>query len=452
MIVRLRRPSRVFRALLALAALIAVASPASAIDIQRVVSPGGVEAWLVESHSLPIVALRFAFDGGTAQDPPSLPGVANFVSVTADEGAGDLDSEAFQGLLSEYSIALRFSVGNDYFYGSLRTLTENADLAFELLRLSVTEPRFDPEPVERLRGELLAGIAADLTDPDAIAGQAMLSALMPDHPYSWPHDGTLESVAAITADDLRAYRERVFARSTLHVAVVGDIDAVTLAPLLDEVFGALPSEPDLVPVPDIEPVEGEHVDVSMDIPQVSIQFATAGIAWDDPDIYAAIIANYILGGGSSSRLFVELRERRGLVYGVGTSWFALRRSEAFYGSTETRPHVSDEVLAVIEDELRRFVAEGPTEAEVAHAKGYMIGSYPTSFTTSSAIAEQLLGIQIEGLGIDYVDRRNDLVAAVTVEDVRAVLQRFLAGHDLTIVRVGPIDGEEPPIPAGASSP
>ena len=422
-----------------LLALLALAAPARAIDIQQVVSPGGIEAWLVETHALPIISVEFAFAGGTAQDPPDLPGVATFVSVTMDEGAGDLDSQAFQGLLQEYSISLYYSAGTDYFYGALRTLTEDADLAFRLLRLSLMEPRFDEEPVERMRSDLLASINAQRSDPYAIAGKTMLEALLPDHPYGRPRDGTMESVAAITADDLRAYRAKVFARSELHITVVGDIDAATLAARLDELFGALPAEPDLMPIPDIEPVEGVRIDVPMDIPQTSIQFATAGIAWDDPDIFAAIVADYILGGeGFSSRLFNELRERRGLVYGVGTNWFWLEHTQALFGSTQTRSDRSDEALAVMEEELRRFIAEGPTEAEVERTKDYLIGSYPLGFTTSGEIANRLLGIQLDDLGIDYVNRRNALVAEVTAEDVRAVLQRILAGHELTVVRVGPM--------------
>ncbi len=422
---------------LSLLALLALAAPARAIDIQRVVSSGGIEAWLVETHSVPIVTVQFAFAGGSAQDPPGLPGVANFLSATLDEGAGDLDSQAFQGLINDYSIPLGYWASNDDFFGTMYTLTENADLAFRLLRLSLTEPRFDEEPVERMRSRILARVNAALSDPRAIAGETMLGALLPDHPYSWPVDGTPQSVAAITVEDLRAYRARVIARSELRIAVVGDIDAATLAARLDEVFGALPATPDLTPVPDIRPVEGLRIDIPMDIPQTSLQFATAGIAWDDPDIYAAIVANYIFGSGAQSRLLTELRERRGLVYTVGTNWFGLDHAYALYGATQTRPQSADEALAVMEEELRRFIAEGPTAAEVELAKDYLTGSYPLGFTTSSAIAEQLLGIQLEGLGIDHVNRRNALIAEVTVDDVKAVLQRILAGHELTVVRVGP---------------
>jgi zinc protease len=431
------RTRRLAGALLALIVLLVLPAAARAVDVQRVVSPGGIEAWLVETHSLPIVAMEFAFAGGAAQDPPGLPGVASFTSVTVDEGAGDLDSQAFQGLLAEYAIGLRYSAGNDYFFGTLRTLTENADLAFRLLRLSLTEPRFDEEPVERLRAETFASILAEEDEPYAVAGRAILEALLPNHPYAWPVDGTMESVAAITADDLRAYRARIFARAELHIAVVGDIDAATLALRLDELFGSLPTEPDLRPVPDIEPVEGVRIDIPMDLQQTTIQFATAGISRDDPDFFAALVANHIFAAGMSSRLFDALRERRGLVYSVGANWLNFEHAAMLFGSTETRPDRSDQALAVIEEELRRFIAEGPTEAEVARAKDYLVGSYPLRFTTSAEIARQLLAIQLEELGIDFIDRRNDLVAEVTVEDVKSVLLRILAGHELTVVRVGP---------------
>ena len=414
------------------------ALPASAaVDIERVVSPGGLEAWLVREDTLPMIAVSFAFRGGAAQDPAGTPGVANMLSGLLDEGAGDLDSQAFQARLDDYSISLSFNASRDAFSGRLRTLTENRDEAFRLLGLALTSPRFEAEPVDRVRAQIVSGIRSRERDPDSIAGKAWLEAAFPGHPYGQPDNGTLDSVAAIGAEDLRAYRANVFARANLKIGVVGDIDAATLGRLLDETFGKLPAEPRLAPVPDVVPAAGTRIDIDMAIPQTVIRFGGNGLRRDDPDFLAAYIANHILGGGSfSSRLYDEVREKRGLAYSVGTYLAPFEHGAIFAGGTATRADRAEESIALIESEMRRFAAEGPTEEEVAKAKSYLIGNYPLRFDSSVEIAGQLLAIQLDDLGIDYVNRRNDLIRAITAEDVRRAAARLFGSGELIVTRVG----------------
>jgi zinc protease len=409
----------------------------AAIDIERVVSPGGIEAWLVREDTVPMIAVAFAFRGGTAQDPPGKPGVANMLSGLLDEGAGDLDSQAFQDRLDEYSIGLSFNAGRDAFSGRLRTLTENRDEAFRLLGLALTAPRFDAEPVERIRAQIVSGIRSRERDPDSIAAETWMRAAFPDHPYGNPNDGTLESVAAISVDDLRAYRANVFARANLRIGVVGDIDPAALGRLLDETFGPLPAEPNLVPVADVVPAAGARIDIEMAIPQTVIRFGGNGIRRNDPDFIPAYVANHIFGGGGfTSRLYSEIREKRGLAYSIGTYLSPFQHGAVFAGGTATRADRAEESIALIESEMRRFAAEGPTEEEVAKARSYLIGNYPLRFDSSVEIAGQLLAIQLDELGIDYVNRRNDLIRAVTVEDVRRAARRLFGGGDLIVTRVG----------------
>ena len=410
---------------------------AAAVDIQRVVSPGGIEAWLVAENTLPMIAVAFAFRGGAAQDPADRPGVANLVSGLLDEGAGDLDSQAFQSLLDEYSISLSFDAGRDTFTGRLKTLTENRDEAFRLLGLAVTSPRFDNDAVERIRAQVAANIRSRDRDPESIASTAWMKAAFPDHPYGNPTEGTEASLAAIGVDDLKAFHANVVARANLRIGVVGDIDAATLGRLLDEAFGKLPAAPQLVPVTNVTTAAGARVDIEMAIPQTVIRFGGDGLARKDPDFIPAYVANHILGGGDfSSRLYGEVREKRGLAYSIGTYLAPFDHGAVFAGGTATRADRADESLALIESEIRRFATEGPTEDEVEKAKSYLIGSYPLRFDSSVEIAGQLLAIQMDDLGIDYVNKRNDLIRAVTVEDVKRAATRLFGADRLIIARVG----------------
>lgn len=418
--------------------LLPLAAPiAGAMNIERVVSPKGIEAWLVHEDAVPVISMAFAFTGGATQDPAERPGVANLMSGLLDEGAGDLDSEAFQRALDDYAIDLSFEAGRDAFYGNLRTLSENRGEATRLLRLALTAPRFDAAPVERIRAQIGAGLKASENDPDQIAGNVLMATLFPGHPYGRPREGDLASLAAITIDDLKQFHAANFARDNLKVAVVGDIDAASLGPMLDEVFGGLPEKAALAAVAETAPASSPAVEIPMDIPQTVIQFAGNGLKRSDPDFIPASVASFILGGGDfSSRLYEEVREKRGLAYSVSLGLAAFDHAGAYFVGTSTRADQAGNVVALIGDEIRRFAEEGPTEAELAEAKSYMIGSYPLRFSTSMEIADQLLGIQMDDLGIDYVNKRNGLIEAVSIDDVRRVARRVFGGAAPTLVRVG----------------
>ena len=429
--------------LLALACLLPTAS-AGAVEVQRVISPGGVEAWLVEDHTNPIIALELSFRGGGALDPEDKVGLANMASALIDEGAGPLDSQAFQGQLDDLSIRLTFDAGLDTFSGSLRTLTDNRDTAFEMLRLALTEPRFDDEPVERIRSQLLARLRSKENDPDMIASRAFRRLMFEGHPYARQVDGTEASVAAIETADLRRFVEERFARSNLKIGVVGDITAEELSELLDLTFGELPDEPANSAVAEIAPkAAGDLVVIDQDVPQSSVVLGHGGIKRDDPDFYAAYVVNYILGGGGfASRLYEEVRENRGLAYSVYSYLNALDHSALVLGGVGTANGRVSESISVIRDEWQRMAEQGPSAEELEAAKTYLTGSYPLRQTSSARIAGMLVGIQLENLGIDYMDRRNGLIEAVTLADAKRVAAELYRPEALTIVVVGRPDGVE----------
>jgi zinc protease len=417
-------------------------APANAMDIQRVTSPGGIEAWLVESHANPLIALRFAFRGGATQDNIDKEGLAYFVSAMMDEGAGSLDSIAFQERLQTLAMRMDFDASRDVMLGNVQMLTANQDEAFDLLRLALTEPRFDRSAVERVRAQILAGLKFDEHDPESVASLAWDRLAFQGHPYGRPIKGTVASIAAIVPADLKDYVRRIFARDRLVISVVGDIDAKTLGLVLDQVFGALPPNASLAPVADAVPPLGPTREIiAMDVPQSVAQFGHRAFGRKDADFMGAYVLNYIIGGGGfSSRLMEEVREKRGLAYSVHSNLYPYEHGAVFVGSVATQNEAVAQSLQVIESELKQLAEQGPSAEELAGAKSYLTGAYALRFESSSSIANQLLAIQIEDLGIDYVERRNEMIEQVSLDDIKRVAKRLIEADRLITTIVGkPVD-------------
>jgi zinc protease len=429
------------RVLCVVGLLLFAAGSAGATSIERVISPGGIEAWLVRQPSVPLVAMDFSITGGANEDPADKAGVSHLVASTIDEGAGDLDAHAYHQRLEDHAIELSFTAYRDQFRGSLRTLTANRDLAFDTLRLSLTAPRFDEDAVERVRTQILADLRRATTSPGEIASHMWWHTAFAGHPYGRPVNGTLESVPRITLADLRGYTKRVFARATLKIAIVGDIDAATAGLLIDKAFGGLPEQPELAPIPSASPQGlGRRIVVDLDVPQSVIMFGRPGIARNDPDFFAAYVVNHILGGGAmSSRLYSEVREKRGLAYGVSTGLVPLEHAQLITGSTATRADRTADTLEIIDREMKNLAENGPTEEELAKTKSFLKGSYGLYFDTSTKIAAQLVQIQVDKLGIDYINRRNGMIEAVTRAEAQRVAKRLLEGNLLVTV-VGKPEG------------
>ena len=416
------------------------ASRAAAVQIVR--SPGGIEAWLVEDYAVPLVAFDMAFRGGAAQDPSGKAGTAAMMAGLLDEGAGSLDSDAFHRALDDKAIEISFNGDRDLIGGRAKTLSKHLDAAVDLLRLALCEPRFDTGAVERVRAQLAASLRREAKDPDALASRAWREAAFPNHPYGRPVRGTLETLAAITRDDLVAMHRATVTRHTLKIAVVGAVDAVRLGAILDEVFGPLPDEASLSPVADVAIAPGAHRKiVDLDVPQATLRFGTAGIARHDPDHMAAVVVNHILGGGVfSARLFKEVREKRGLAYSIHTQLATFDHAALFSGGTSTKNERAAESLSVIEAEIAGMAAEGPTDEELDKAKKYLTGSYALRFDSSLKIASQLVHLQTEGFGVGYLDERNKLIEAVTIDDARRVAKRLFGGKGLLVTVVGRPEG------------
>ena len=421
----------------ALVAMVVWAPIVGAFEITKVTSPGGIKAWLVEDHKNPIITLRMTFLGGSSADPAGKKGLAYLASGLLDEGAGTLDSTAFQKALAEESISLSFDANTDSFSGGLTTLTETSEQAFNLLRLALTEARFDAEPMERIRGQILAGLRSRKENPNRIAGRVWWKAAFPGHPYGKPKRGTPESLASITPADLKGFTKRVFARDNLFIGVVGDITPDRLGAVLDEVFGALPETSSMPEIPDVEvDFSGDMMIVERPVPQSVVVFGHRGIAREDPDWYTATLLFEVLAGGFGSRLTEEIREKRGLTYGISAYPLPLDHSALIVGGVSTVNDRVAETIDLLKSIWARFGAEGPTDKEIRDAKDYVNGSYNLRFSNSGAIAGVLTGIQRQDLGVDYIERRPAIIEAITAEDLKRVAKRLFRAEDLTFVVVG----------------
>ncbi|WP_299814913.1 pitrilysin family protein [Tardiphaga sp.] len=429
-----RRAALAFVTTVAFAGLTAAPSHAAA-KIQRLVSPGGIEAWFVQDATVPLIAMEYAFGGGAAQDPADKSGTANMVASLMDEGAADLDSKTFHERLERRAIELSYSAQRDYFRGSLRMLKDHRDEAFDLLRLSLSQPRFDAVDIERIRNQILSGLRRETSNPGSIASRKFLELAFGDHPYSRSSNGTLQSVPAINVDDIKAYKSRIIAKDTLKIAVVGDVDADTLGELLDQTFGGLPAKATLTDVPEITASKPpQKAFVTLDVPQTVVTFGSPGIKRDDPNFMAAYIVNHILGGGTlSSRLYHEVREKRGLVYSVSGSLIWMQHSGLYIGNTATRADRATDTVDTVTAEVKRLAEEGPTQVELDEAKSYLKGSQMLALDSSSKLAGALLQYQLDKQPIDYIEKRNAVVDAVTLDQAKAAAKKIWGDGLITVV-------------------
>ncbi len=408
------------------------------LPIQIITSPGGITAWLVEDRLVPVISFQFAFRGGSALDPAAKAGLSNLAAHTLDEGAGDLPATEFHQAMEDQSIYLSFSAGRDEFRGSVKTLTDNAGEAWRLLTLALTAPRFDEDEVERVKEQLISDIQHHYADPNWVAHRTMNKIIYDGHPYSQPTAGFEDTVDALTADDLRAWMPERMARDNLVVSVCGDISAVDLAPLLDQIFGALPAKSQAFELPDVTLAGvGKNFIVTRAIPQTRVVMIQEGIARTDPDWFAAMVMNYVLGGGGfNSRLMLEVREKRGLTYGVSSQLYHHKYANAMGVGAATSNENAAEAIRIIKSEWATMAADGVTDEELRNAQTYLTGSLPLALTSTDKIADFVLHLQLEYLGIDYPARRLEKLNAVTRADVARAAKRLLKPENLTLVAVG----------------
>lgn len=431
------------RYLIALLALVAFSAPAMAakskvLDVQEIKTASGIEAWLVEDHSIPVISVNFSFEGGIAYDPDDKPGVARLVSILLDEGAGDMKGQAFQQKLADNAISMSFTPGRDAFYGELKTLSSKKETAFDLLQLALTKPRFDADAIVRMKNANVSQIKDDMGDPSWLSARTFNAMMYEGHYYSRPGNGTLESMEAITRNDLLDFVSSQFARNVLKVSIAGDITKDQATDMLQRVFGALPATAESIDIKDaVIANPGKTILLPLDTPQTYIIVGEEGLRRSDKEWHAAAVMNYILGGGSfDSRLMTEIREKRGLTYGVYSSLTSMKYTSILQVNMSSSNEKVQEALQLMRAEWDRMADKGPTEAELRDAKAYLTGSLLLNLTSTGDITDTLNSLQRDGEDADYINRRNDIIESLTLSDVKNAAKRLLKTDQLTTVLVG----------------
>lgn len=407
-------------------------------NIQVVEASGGYSAWLVSEPAIPIVSINMAWSGGETSDPEGLTGATGLMTYMMNEGAGELDSNAYATRMEELNMSFGCTSGDDWTSCSMSTLSENFEEAMDMVRMGLTETRFDAAPFERSIEETLIALQRAETNPGTLARRALYETIYPEgHPYA--RYATPDTVQAVTIDDLRTQRDNIMVQDTLLITAVGDISEERLLAAMESTFSGLPESGTTAVVEDVVLLDAPAEPIVRDLPQPQslVAFTAPGVDRDDPDFFAAYVANYILGGGGfSARLMDEIREKRGLTYGIYTSLSSQDHLSRWSGSSQTMNERAGELIGRTQAELYRLATEGPTEAELEDAKSYLTGAYPLGFDSNAKIAGQMMGVRQDELGIDYFERRNELVNAVTIEEVRSVAAEYLMPENFTFVVVG----------------
>ena len=432
------------RLLVGIVAFFAI-STAHAVTVEEITSPGGIKAYLVQDHTNPIIGISFMVRGGSALDPDDKLGLSVMAAGLLDEGAGEKDDFAFKSELEDRAIQIGFSADRDAIRGSVSTTTQASAVAFELLNAALTKPRFDPEPTERIRRQLLVNLQAEAENPSRIAGRALMQALFPNHPYGRPENGTPETVAAISTDDLRQWVKTRFAKDRLIVGAVGDLTPQQLGAALDKIFAGVPATTGLdAALPEAQvTAKAQEIKIDKALPQSIIYMGQPGLKRDDPDWYTALVLDYSFGSGSfASRLMDEVREKRGLAYSVFSSLQPFEAGAMMMGGAGTRSDQAQQSIDVMRAEWAKIQKEGLTEQELNDAKQYLTGAWPLRFSSTGRIADTLVAVQKDRLGPDFLDRRNDFINAVSLADAKRVAARLYQPDALTVVVVGPVPKPE----------
>ncbi|RXV62652.1 peptidase M16 [Roseovarius sp. A46] len=426
------------------AIMVLAALPArAAVDVEQVTSPGGIDAWLVEDHSIPFVALELRFRGGTSLDREGKAGAVNLMTGLLEEGAGTRDAQEFARASEALAARFGYGAGDDTVSVSAQFLTERRAEAVDLLRDSLIAPRFDPEAIERVRAQVLSGLRSDQTNPRSLAGRAASRLIYGDHPYGRPGEGTIESVSSLTREDIVAAHRAALARDRVHISAVGDITAEELGALLDHLLGDLPATGAPLPGEADPTLPGGIKVVEFETPQSIALFAQRGPDRDHPDFLTAYVLNHILGGGGfESRLMTEVREKRGLTYGVYSYLANKDAADLWMGSVASANGRVAEAIAVIRDQWARLRDEGVTAEELEDAKTYLTGAYPLRFEGNAQIASIAVGMQVDGLPVKYIANRNEMIEEITLEEINRVAREWLDPDRLTFVVVGQPEGVE----------
>ncbi|MCG6942323.1 MAG: insulinase family protein [Thiohalocapsa sp.] len=438
-----------------------VAAPALGLSLPAAATPQ-IQTWKTESGAkvlyapapdLPMVDVRVVFDAGSARDGDE-PGLASMTAGMLTEGAGGLDADTIAERIESVGAQLGTGAGRDMAYASLRSLTEPEALgtALDVMTKVLAAPDFPQADLERVRANTLVALRQEEQDPGSVAGRALYHAVYGKHPYASDPEGNRDSVAAITRSDLVRFHQRYFTAPNATIAIVGAVDREQAEVIADLLTAGLPEGPPpapLPPVPDLKAGAMERIDFPSS--QTHVYMGQPGMRRGDPDYFPLYVGNHILGGsGLVSILMDEVRERRGLSYSAYSDFEPLAQRGPMVLGLQTKNASVDEALTVMRDVLDRFVREGPTQKELDAAVKNITGGFPLRIASNSNVVQYLAVIGFYDLPLDYLDRFNERVSAVTVDQIRDAFRRRVHPDRLAVVMVGGGAGGAPEQGAAAA--
>jgi zinc protease len=416
-----------------------------ALNIQTWQTAEGAKVLFVEAHELPMFDMRLTFAAGSSQDQ-TLPGVAVLTNAMLNEGVKGKDvtaiAQGFEGLGADFSNGAY----RDMAVASIRSLSaaDKREPALKLFSEVVGKPTFPADSLTRIKNQLLASFEYQKQNPGALAGKELFKQLYGNHPYGHPSEGTAETIKPITLAQLKAFHAKAYAAGNAVIALVGDLSRDEAQAVAAQVSASLPKGPALAKLPTpAEPKAGEtHIEFPSK--QTHLMLAQLGIKRNDPDYAALSLGNSILGGGGfGSRLMSEVREKRGLTYGVSSGFTPMQAQGPFMIGLQTRAELSENTLKLVQDIVRDFLANGPTQKELDDAKRELAGSFPLTAASNSSIVAQLGAIGFYDLPLTYLEDFMTQSQEVTVEQVKAVMNKHLGADKMVIVTAGPTVAQKP---------
>ena len=411
------------------------------VDIQRWTTGNGTEVLLVEQHDNPIVDMQVNFKGaGSVFNPEGKSEVAEFTAALLTDGTEKLDEEAFNAAADDIAAQIDSSSGQESSAAVLRSLSrpETLKQAAGLLNQSLTHPRFDPAVFDRRQKEAVTTLQQQETTPDFTAGRALTKLAYPDHPYGSGANITAESIRKVNLDDIRAFHRSRYGKDNAIVAIVGDINRKQADQLVKNVLNGLPERSSAAKnVPAVQQQPAQRRDIPFAGEQAQVLLGMPLIKRHDPDYYALVAGNYILGGGGfDSRLMKVLRDRHGYTYGVYSTLEPATEAGMFTIGYSTQKKNTKDSLVQAQAVIKQFIEEGPTEEELAQAKANIIGSFPLRFDSNAKLVKYLSIIGHHNLPNDYLEAYPKAIGKLTVEQVKDAWQRRVKPEDLHIVVVG----------------
>lgn len=411
----------------------------AAPDIQHWETDKGVSVYFVEAHEIPMLTVKVLFDAGSSRDEGKA-GMAKLTSALLAEGAGGLSADQISRNFEDLGANFGSGAGRDYAFVSLQSLNDSPQLdkAAENLRRVMSRPDFPAVALERERSRTLTGLKQKQQSPGDLAEDAFYTAVYGEHPYAHPPEGTEGSVKAITRKDIRDFYRNYYTARNAVVALVGDLDRSRAERFVNALFSDLPEGARAHVLPDV-PALKEARTIKVDHPstQTHLLVGQPGIRRDDPDLFPLYVGNNVLGGGGmTSRLFEEIREKRGLTYSTYSYFLPMRQAGPFVSGLQTRNDQAEEALQLLEQQLREFVLNGPTADELKATQKYLTGGFPLRIDSNKDIVEYLAMIGFYGLPLDYLDKYTQKIMDVTVKQIQDAFQQKLSPGRMVTVLVG----------------